>query len=71
VDYEDLYTKFNKDIESLRVDLHKVEYHLATKLDSYQQRVTKLEADQGWTRWALLLVITSAIGVGLHYIKKG
>ena len=71
MDHEELYKKFNKDIESLRSDLHKVEYHLAAKLDSYQHRVTKLESDQGWIRWALLLVITSAVGVGVHYIKKG
>ena len=68
---DELYKKFSKDIESLRIDLHKVEYHLASKLDSYQHRVTKLESDQGWIRWALVMMVTTAVGIGAHYIKKG
>lgn len=71
MDHEDLYKKFSKDIESLRIDLHKAEHHLASKLDMYQHRVTKLEADQGWIRWALIFMITTAVGVGINYIKKG
>lgn len=70
MDHDELYKKFNKDIGLIREDIHRVEMHLASKLDGYQHRVTKLESDQGWMRWALVLILTSLLGLGTFYIKK-
>ena len=70
MDHEELYKKFSKDVETLRSDIHRVEMHLASKLDGYQQRVTKLESDQGWMRWVLVLIITTLLGLGTFYIRK-
>lgn len=63
MDHDDLYYK-------MRADLYQAKEEIISKLDTYQHRVTKLETEQGWIKRILIMILTTALGIGTYYIKK-
>lgn len=58
-------------LEKMRNEVHVAKAQIIDRLDGYQQRVTKLETEQGWVKRVLLFMITTAVGAISYYIKNG
>lgn len=56
-------------LDKVREDLHQVKDEIVAKLDVYQQRVTRLEAEQGWIKRAVLAIMATLVALSIYYIK--
>ena len=56
-------------LDKVREDLHKVKDEIVGKLDVYQQRVTRLETEQGWIKRAVIAIMATLVALSIYYIK--
>lgn len=56
-------------LDKMRNEVHVAKAEIIDRLDTYQHRVTKLEAEQGWIKRTVLLIISTMVGTIGYYLK--